>query len=100
MQLNSTEISELIKERIAQFNIVSDAHNEGTIISVSDGILRIHGLTDVMQGEMIALPGNRYAMALNLERDSVGAVVMGPYEDLSEGMKVQCTGRIDRKSVV
>ena len=94
MQLNSTEISELIKERIAQFNIVSDAHNEGTIISVSDGILRIHGLTDVMQGEMIALPGNRYAMALNLERDSVGAVVMGPYEDLSEGMKVQCTGRI------
>ncbi len=94
MHLNSTEISELIKERIAQFNIVSDAHNEGTIISVSDGILRIHGLTDVMQGEMIALPGNRYAMALNLERDSVGAVVMGPYEDLSEGMKVQCTGRI------
>ncbi|KFA58169.1 F0F1 ATP synthase subunit alpha [Gilliamella sp. Choc4-2] len=94
MQLNSTEISELIKERIAQFNIVSDAHNEGTIISVSDGILRIYGLTDVMQGEMIALPGGRYAMALNLERDSVGAVVMGPYEDLSEGMKVQCTGRI------
>nr|WP_294615761.1 F0F1 ATP synthase subunit alpha [uncultured Gilliamella sp.] len=94
MHLNSTEISELIKERIAQFNIVSDAHNEGTIISVSDGILRIHGLTDVMQGEMIALPGNRYAMALNLERDSVGAVVMGPFEDLSEGMKVQCTGRI------
>ena len=94
MHLNSTEISELIKERIAQFNIVSEAHNEGTIISVSDGILRIHGLTDVMQGEMIALPGNRYAMALNLERDSVGAVVMGPYEDLTEGMKVQCTGRI------
>lgn len=94
MHLNSTEISELIKERIAQFNIVSEAHNEGTIISVSDGILRIHGLTEVMQGEMIALPGNRYAMALNLERDSVGAVVMGPYEDLSEGMKVQCTGRI------
>ncbi|QIQ20715.1 F0F1 ATP synthase subunit alpha [Zophobihabitans entericus] len=94
MQLNSTEISELIKERIAQFNVVSEAHNEGTIISVSDGILRIHGLTDVMQGEMIALPGNRYAMALNLERDSVGAVVMGPYADLSEGVKVKCTGRI------
>lgn len=94
MQLNSTEISELIKERIAQFNVVSEAHNEGTIISVSDGILRIHGLNDVMQGEMIALPGNRYAMALNLERDSVGAVVMGPYTDLSEGMKVKCTGRI------
>lgn len=94
MHLNSTEISELIKERIAQFNVVSEAHNEGIIISVSDGILRIHGLTEVMQGEMIALPGNRYAMALNLERDSVGAVVMGPYEDLAEGMKVQCTGRI------
>lgn len=94
MHLNSTEISELIKERIARFNVVSEAHSEGTIISVSDGVLRIHGLTDVMQGEMIALPGNRFAMALNLERDSVGAVVMGPYEDLSEGMKVQCTGRI------
>lgn len=94
MQLNSTEISELIKERIAQFNVVSEAHNEGTIVAVNDGILRIHGLTDVMQGEMIALPGNRYAMALNLERDSVGAVVMGPYTDLSEGEKVKCTGRV------
>lgn len=94
MQLNSTEISELIKQRIAQFNVVSEAHNEGTIISVSDGIIRIHGLADVMQGEMIALPGNSYAMALNLERDSVGAVVMGPYADLAEGMKVKCTDRI------
>ncbi|MGL4859535.1 MAG: F0F1 ATP synthase subunit alpha [Enterobacteriaceae bacterium] len=94
MQLNSTEISELIKQRIDQFNIVSQAHNEGTIIYVSDGILRIHGLADVMQGEMIALPDNRYAIALNLERDSVGAVVMGPYADLAEGMKVKCTGRI------
>ncbi len=94
MQLNSTEISELIKQRIEQFNVVSEAHNEGTIVSVSDGILRIHGLADVMQGEMIALPGNRYAIALNLERDSVGAVVMGPYTNLAEGMKVKCTGRI------
>jgi F-type H+/Na+-transporting ATPase subunit alpha len=88
MQLNSTEISELIKQRIAQFNVVSEAHNEGTIVSVSDGIIRVHGLAEVMQGEMIALPGNRYAIALNLERDSVGAVVMGPYSDLAEGMKV------------
>ena len=72
MQLNSTEISELIKKRIAQFDVVSEARNTGTIVSVSDGIIRIHGLSDVMQGEMIALPGNRYAMALNLERDSVG----------------------------
>jgi len=94
MQLNSTEISELIKQRIAQFNVVSEAHNEGTIVSVSDGIIRVHGLAEVMQGEMIALPGNRYAIALNLERDSVGAVVMGPYADLAEGMKVKCTGRI------
>ena len=94
MQLNSTEISELIKKRIAQFDVVSEARNTGTIVSVSDGIIRIHGLSDVMQGEMIALPGNRYAMALNLERDSVGAVVMGPYADLAEGMVVQCTGRI------
>jgi F-type H+-transporting ATPase subunit alpha len=94
MQLNSTEISELIKQRIAQFNVVSEAHNEGTIVSVSDGIIRVNGLAEVMQGEMIALPGNRYAIALNLERDSVGAVVMGPYADLAEGMKVKCTGRI------
>ena len=94
MQLNSTEISELIKKRIAQFDVVSESRNTGTIVSVSDGIIRIHGLSEVMQGEMIALPGNRYAMALNLERDSVGAVVMGPYADLAEGMEVQCTGRI------
>lgn len=93
-QLNSNEISELIKERIAQFKIVSETHNEGTIISVSDGIIRVHGLKDVMQGEMVALPDNRYAIALNLERDSVGAVVMGSYADLAEGMKVKCTGRI------
>ena len=94
MQLNSTEISELIKKRIAQFDVVSEARNTGTIVSVSDGIIRIHGLSEVMQGEMIALPNNGYAMALNLERDSVGAVVMGPYTDLAEGMEVQCTGRI------
>ena len=94
MQLNSTEISELIKKRIAQFDVVSESRNTGTIVSVSDGIIRIQGLSEVMQGEMIALPGNRYAMALNLERDSVGAVVMGPYADLAEGIEVQCTGRI------
>ncbi len=94
MQLNSTEIAELIKSRIEQFDVVSEAHDEGTIVSVSDGIIRIHGLADVMQGEMIELPGNRYAIALNLERDSVGAVVMGPYADLAEGTKVKSTGRI------
>jgi F-type H+-transporting ATPase subunit alpha len=94
MQLNSTEISDLIKQRIESFDVVSEARNEGTIVSVSDGILSIHGLTDVMQGEMIELPGGRYALALNLNRDSVGAVVMGPYADLQEGMKVTGTGRI------
>jgi F-type H+/Na+-transporting ATPase subunit alpha len=94
MQLNSTEIAELIKNRIEQFNVVSEARNEGTIVSVTDGIIRIHGLADVMQGEMIELPGSRFAIALNLDRDSVGAVVMGPYADLAEGQKVKGTGRI------
>lgn len=94
MQLNSTEIAELIKKRIEQFDVVSEARNEGTIVSVTDGIIRIHGLADCMQGEMIELPGSRYAIALNLERDSVGAVVMGPYADLQEGTKVKSTGRI------
>lgn len=94
MQLNSTEISELIKKRIEKFDVASEARNEGTIVSVSDGILRIHGLKDVMLGEMIELPGNRFAMALNLERDSVGAVVMGPYAGLAEGQTVKGTGRI------
>ncbi|MER2494238.1 F0F1 ATP synthase subunit alpha [Catenovulum sediminis] len=94
MQLNSTEIAELIKKRIEKFDTVSEARNEGTIVSVTDGIIRIHGLADVMQGEMIELPGSRYAIALNLERDSVGAVVMGPYADLQEGTKVKGTGRI------
>ncbi|MDP4537136.1 F0F1 ATP synthase subunit alpha [Alkalimonas collagenimarina] len=94
MQLNSTEISELIKQRIAQFDVVSEARNEGTIVQVTDGIIRINGLADCMQGEMIELPGNRYAIALNLERNSVGAVVMGPYADLTEGTKVKSTGRI------
>ncbi|WP_343291726.1 F0F1 ATP synthase subunit alpha [Vibrio harveyi] len=94
MQLNSNEISELIRERIVNFNLESEARNEGTIVSVSDGIITIHGLADVMQGEMLELPDNRFALALNLERHSVGAVVMGPYADLSEGMKVKGTGRI------
>ncbi len=94
MQLNSTEIAELIKKRIDQFEVVSEARNEGTIVGVTDGIIRINGLADVMQGEMIELPGGRYAIALNLERDSVGAVVMGPYTDLQEGDKVKSSGRI------
>ncbi|MBK4775849.1 F0F1 ATP synthase subunit alpha [Candidatus Pantoea edessiphila] len=94
MQLNSTEISEIIKQRIAQFDISTQYHEEGIIISVADGVIRAYGLKNVMQGEIISLPNDRYAIALNLERDSVGAVVMGPSSDLIEGMKVRCTGRI------
>ena len=94
MQLNSTEIADLIRKRIEQFDIVAESKNEGTIVSVSDGILRINGLTDVMQGEMIELRNNLYGLALNLERDYVGAIVMGPYEGLMEGQKVRCTGKI------
>ncbi|CAL4326076.1 F0F1 ATP synthase subunit alpha [Buchnera aphidicola] len=94
MQLNSTEISELIQKRIAQFEVFNESYNEGTIISVSDGIIRINGLSDIMLGEMISLPNNEYAIAFNIERDIVGAVVMGPYIHITEGMKVKCTGRI------
>jgi F-type H+-transporting ATPase subunit alpha len=94
MQLNPTEISDLIKSRIEQFEAVAEARTEGTIVSLSDGIARIHGLADVMQGEMIEFPGNVFGMALNLERDSVGAVILGDYKDISEGDSVKCTGRI------
>jgi len=93
-QLNPSEISELIKNRIEQFKLSAEARNEGTITSVSDGIVRIHGLADVMQGEMIELPGNTTALALNLERDSVGAVVLGDYKTLREGDTAKTTGRI------
>ena len=92
--LNPSEISELIKTRIEQFKLGSEARNEGTVISVSDGIVRIHGLADVMQGEMIELPGNVYALAMNLERDSVGAVVLGDYQAIREGDTAKTTGRI------
>ncbi|HEY4145739.1 F0F1 ATP synthase subunit alpha [Pinirhizobacter sp.] len=92
--LNPSEISELIKTRIEQFKLGSEARNEGTVISVSDGIVRIHGLADVMQGEMIELPGNVFALAMNLERDSVGAVVLGEYQAIREGDTAKTTGRI------
>ena len=93
-QLNPSEISEIIKQRIDQLDVSSQAQNEGTVVSVSDGIVRIHGLTDVMYGEMIEFDGGRYGMALNLERDSVGAVVLGDYLGIAEGQKCKCTGRI------
>jgi F-type H+-transporting ATPase subunit alpha len=93
-QLNPSEISDIIKKRIEQLDISAEAQNEGTIVSVSDGIVRIHGLTDVMYGEMIEFEGGRFGMALNLERDSVGAVVLGDYKGLQEGQKCKCTRRI------
>ncbi|KPK56000.1 MAG: ATP F0F1 synthase subunit alpha [Thiotrichales bacterium SG8_50] len=94
MQLNPSEISQLIKKRVEAFGVETEARNEGTVVSLTDGIVRIHGLADVMQGEMIEFPGNTFGMALNLERDSVGAVILGDYEHISEGDKAQCTGRI------
>ena len=93
-QLNPSEISEIIKQRIANLDVSSEARNEGTIVSVSDGIVRIHGLADVQNGEMIEFPDNLFGFALNLERDSVGAVVLGDYKSLREGQTAKCTGRI------
>jgi len=94
MQLNPSEISELIKSRIQGLEASADVRNQGTVISVTDGIVRIHGLSDVMQGEMLEFPGNTFGLALNLERDSVGAVILGEYEHISEGDVVKTTGRI------
>ncbi|HSS06582.1 MAG TPA: F0F1 ATP synthase subunit alpha, partial [Rhodanobacteraceae bacterium] len=92
--LNPSEISELIKSRIEKFKLTAEARNEGTLTNVSDGIVRIHGLNDVMSGEMVELPGNTFALALNLERDPVGAGVLGDYEHLREGDTAKTTGRI------
>ena len=83
-QLNPSEISDLIKQRIDQLEVTSQATNEGTIVSVTDGIIRIHGLTEVQYGEMIEFDGGVYGLALNLERDSVGAVVLGDYKQLAD----------------
>ncbi|MEX8517318.1 MAG: F0F1 ATP synthase subunit alpha, partial [Leptothrix sp. (in: b-proteobacteria)] len=94
MQLNPAEISELIKSRIEGLGAASDIRNQGTVVSVTDGIVRVHGLSNVMQGEMLEFPGNVFGLALNLERDSVGAVILGEYEGISEGDTVKCTGRI------
>ncbi len=94
MQLNPSEISELIKQRIDNLDISTEAQSEGTIVSLADGIVRIHGLNDVMSGEMIEFPGGVYGLALNLERDSVGAVVLGSTAGFSEGDTVRCTGKI------
>ncbi|MFT4612908.1 MAG: F-type H+-transporting ATPase subunit alpha [Bacteroidia bacterium] len=93
-QLNPSEISEIIKQRIDQLDVSSEARNEGTVVSVTDGIIRIHGLAEVMYGEMIEFEGGIYGMALNLERDSVGAVILGDYKTIAEGQSCRCTGRI------
>ena len=94
MQLNPAEISELLKSKIQNLDAGADTRNQGTVISVTDGICRIYGLSDVMQGEMIEFPGNTFGLALNLERDSVGAVVLGEYQHISEGDVCKATGRI------
>jgi F-type H+-transporting ATPase subunit alpha len=94
MQLNPSEISELIKSRIQNLDAGVQMRTQGTVVSVTDGICRIHGLSDVMQGEMLEFPKNTFGLALNLERDSVGAVILGEYEHLTEGDTVKCTGKI------
>ena len=94
MQLNPSEISELLKSKIQGLNLVADTRNQGTVVTVTDGICRIHGLSDVMQGEMLEFPNNVLGLALNLERDSVGAVVLGEYTAITEGDVVKATGRI------
>ncbi|ARP93255.1 F0F1 ATP synthase subunit alpha [Bordetella genomosp. 13] len=94
MQLNPSEISELLKSRIEGLGASTDVRTQGTVVSVTDGITRIHGLSDVMQGEMLEFPNNVFGLALNLERDSVGAVILGDYTGVSEGDSVKTTGRI------
>ncbi|PWF23894.1 F0F1 ATP synthase subunit alpha [Corticimicrobacter populi] len=94
MQLNPSEISELLKSRIQNLAVSTDVRTQGTVVSVTDGITRIHGLSDVMQGEMLEFPNNTFGLALNLERDSVGAVILGDYSHISEGDQVKTTGRI------
>jgi len=94
MQLNPSEISELIKSKIEKFELTTEARTEGTLVALTDGIVRIHGLSDVMSYEMLEFPGNTFGLALNLERDSVGAVILGEYKHLSEGDWARCTGRV------
>ena len=94
MQLNPSEISDLIKKRIENFDVNVEAHTEGTVVSVTDGIVKVHGLSQAMQGEMLEFPGDSFGMALNLERDSVGVVMLGAYKHITEGDTVKCTGKI------
>ena len=84
MTINPTEISDIIKDKIKNLDIETQSHNEGTVVSLTDGIARIYGITDALQGEMLEFPNNIYGLALNLERDSVGAVILGDYKSISE----------------
>src|SRR5213076_2014695 len=93
-QLNPSEISELIRSKIQNLSLSADVRTQGTVVTVTDGICRVHGLADVMQGEMLEFPKNTFGVALNLERDSVGVVILGDYEHITEGDTVKCTGRI------
>src|SRR5438093_5044398 len=93
-QLNPSEISELIRNTITTTSLSADVRTQGTVVTVTDGICRVHGLSDVMQGEMLEFPNNTFGLALNLERDSVGAVILGEYEHITEGDTVKCTSRI------
>jgi F-type H+/Na+-transporting ATPase subunit alpha len=93
-QLSPSEISEIIKERITQFDLKPEVRTEGTIVSIKDGVVRVHGLTDAMQSEMIELPGKTFGLAMNLERDSVGVVVLGRSTEMAEGQTAKCTGRV------
>jgi F-type H+/Na+-transporting ATPase subunit alpha len=94
MQLNPSEISELIRTKIQNLDLKAEVGTQGTVVSLTDGICRVHGLSDAMQGEMLEFPNNTFGLALNLERDSVGAVILGDYEHITEGDTVKCTGRI------
>ena len=94
MSLKASEISDLIKERIRRFESSAEARNVGTVIMLTDGIVRIHGLADARYGEMLEFPNETFGVALNLEQDSVGAVVLGDYKHISEGDTVKTTGRI------
>ena len=93
-QLRSTEVSDIIRSRIEAFGIKAEEHTEGTIVNIKDGIVQIYGLRDAMFGEVIEFPEYIYGLVFNLERDSVGVVVMGPYEHLEERMTARCTGRV------
>src|SRR5258708_9022191 len=94
MQLNPSEISDLIRTKSQNLATGAEVRTQGTVVSLTDGIARLHGLADAMQGEMIEFPNNTFGLALNLERDSVGSVILGDYEHISEGDTVKCTGRI------